>query len=76
MDVSLVFITVLSEDGGGRVIRRLNLLAFPPPKTAEPREGYSQVPEVDVVPQAAVRDVKQSVLIGDESAQTGEEDPR
>lgn len=30
MDVSLVFITVLLEDGGGRVIRRLNLLGFHP----------------------------------------------
>lgn len=38
--------------------------------------GYSQVSEVYVVPQAAVTNVKQSVLIGNESAQTGEEDPR
>lgn len=34
------------------------------------RAGYSQVPEVDVVPQTVVVDFKQSVLIGYVSART------
>lgn len=40
MDVSLVFITVLSEDGGGRVIRRLNLLAFHPKRRNPERDTH------------------------------------
>lgn len=71
MDVSLVFITVLLEDGAKS--HQTPEYALIKPK-AENRVGYLQVSEVYVVPQAAVSNFKQSVLIGNESAQREEED--
>lgn len=70
MDVSLVFITVLLEDGA-EIHQTPEYALITPNKV-----GYSQVSEVYVVPQAAVSNVKQSFLIGNETARTQDEDQR
>lgn len=63
IDVSLVFVTVLLA-----IERRSHTLWFVLHTSSKKHAGYSQVPEVDVVPQTVVVDFKQSVLIGYVSA--------
>lgn len=67
IDVSLVFITVLlATEARSHTLRFM----LPASSTKTMHAGYSQVPEVDVVPQTVVVDFKQSVLIGYVSART------
>lgn len=59
IDVSLVFVTVLSATE-----TRSHTLCFMLHTSSKQRARYLQVPEVNVVPQTVVVDFKQSVLIG------------
>lgn len=66
IDVSLVFTTVLFGDRGAESHTAVHVAR----QQQKNHAGYSQVPEVDVVPQTVVVDFKQSVLIGYVSART------
>lgn len=63
IDVSLVLVTVLLATETWN-----DTLRFMLHTSRKQHAGYSQVPEVDVVPQTVVVDFKQSVLIGYVSA--------
>lgn len=63
IDVNLVLVTVLLVTE-----TQSHTLRFTLHTSSKKHVGYSQVPEVDVVPQTVVVDFKQSVLIGYESA--------